>query len=334
MGRTILLAALTSFALALVIVRLLCTERLARLVVDIPNDRSLHSVPTPRTGGVGLMLAAALAWLGFGASALPTMAALTGLLALIFLIDDVRGLPVLPRFGAQFAVAIAFVAVSGPYPPLLMPLLVLGIVWVCNLYNFMDGSNGFAGGTTVFGFASYAIAAHLAGAADIALVAAIVAGAAAGFLMWNFDPARIFLGDAGSIPLGFLAAAIGVIGWSRGLWPFWLPPLVFAPFVIDSTVTLVQRAQRREKLWQPHRTHYYQRLVQSGWSHRRLALSAYAVMATASASGLLLRKAHPVAVIALLMFWSAVFAWIALAIDRRWARFRAGKPTELSSAKK
>ena len=334
MGKTIILAALSSFALALVIVRLLCTKRLSQLVVDVPNDRSLHTVPTPRTGGVGLMLAAALAWLAFGANALATVAALASLLTLIFFIDDVRGLPVLPRFAAQFAATIAFVVLSGPYPPLLVPLLVLGIVWVCNLYNFMDGSNGFAGGMTVFGFASYAVAAHLGGAGDVALVAAIIAGAAAGFLIWNFDPARIFLGDAGSIPLGFLAAAIGVIGWRRGLWPFWLPPLVFAPFVIDSGLTLIQRAQRRETLWQAHRTHYYQRLVQSGWSHRQLAFAAYAVMAMASASALLLRKAHPVAVTSLLLFWAAAFAWIALSIDCRWARFKAAQSTEPSAAKK
>ena len=334
MSRTILLAALTSFALALVIVRLLCSKRLARLVVDVPNDRSLHTLPTPRTGGLGLMLAAALAWWIFAAGTLPVVAGLAGLLALVFLIDDVCGLPVLPRFGAQFATAIAFVTLSGPYPALLSPLLILGIVWVCNLYNFMDGSNGFAGGMSVFGFASYAIAAYLSGAGDVALVVAIVAGAAAGFLMWNFDPARIFLGDAGSIPLGFLAAAIGVIGWRRGVWPFWLPLLVFAPFVIDATVTLIQRARRHEKVWEAHRTHYYQRLVQSGWSHRQLAVAAYAVMAAASASALALRNAHPVAVIALLLAWAAVFAGIALAIDYRWDRFHAAKSKELSTAEK
>ncbi len=334
MNKTIPLAALSAFVLAVVIVRLLCSRQFARLVVDVPNDRSLHTVPTPRTGGIGLMLAAAIVWLAFGGGALPMIAGLAGLLALVFLIDDVRGLPVLPRFGAQFLAAIAFVGTSGPYPVLLAPLLVLGIVWACNLYNFMDGSNGFAGGMALFGFASYAIAAHAGGAGDIALTAAIVAGAAAGFLMWNFDPARIFLGDAGSIPLGFLAAAIGIAGWRRGVWPFWLPPLLFAPFIIDSTVTLFQRAQRREKLWHAHRSHYYQRLVQSGWSHRRLALSAYALMAAVAASGLMLRNAHPVSVVALLLAWAATFAGIAFAIDRRWVRFKTGQPMEVSHSEK
>ena len=315
-----LIAVVATFLLALGIVRLLCSDRLARLVIDVPNDRSMHTVPTPRTGGIGLMLATAIVWLAFGDGGLGPVAPLTALLALIFLIDDVRSLPVLPRFAAQFAAAIAFVWATGPYPSLLLVPLVLGIVWSSNLYNFMDGANGLAGGMTVFGFASYAVAASFHGQADIATLAAIIAAAAAGFLVWNFDPARIFLGDAGAIPLGFLAAALGVLGWSQGVWPFWFPVLVFSPFVMDATVTLVRRALRGEALSQAHRSHYYQRLVQMGWSHRQLALAEYALMAAAAASALLLRRGHPVAVAVLLLAWASLYAAIARAIDRRWAR--------------
>ena len=320
----LLIAVLCTFLLALGLVRLLCTERLARLVVDIPNERSLHTLPTPRTGGIGLMLAVAIGWLLFAAT-LQTVAVLAALLALIFLIDDVRSLPVLPRFAAQFAAAIAFVALSGPFPVLLLVPLVLGIVWASNLYNFMDGSNGFAGGMALFGFASYALAAHAHGQAEIAMFSAIVAAAAAGFLVWNFDPARIFLGDAGSIPLGFLAAAIGIMGWSQGVWPFWFPPLVFSPFVVDATVTLVKRARRGEKVWEAHRTHYYQRLVQMGWSHRELASAEYMLMAVAALSALMLRVAHPIAVAALLIAWAGLYAAIAVAVDRQWEGFKHGR---------
>ena len=168
MLNSLLAAIMGTFSLALVLVRLLCTERLARLIVDVPNDRSLHTVPTPRTGGIGLMVAAALGWLWLAGSALPWLVGLAGLLALVFLIDDVWSLPVLPRFVAQFAVAIAFVWASGPYHVLLLVPLVLGIVWSSNLYNFMDGANGLAGGMTVFGFAAYAAAASLHGNGDIA----------------------------------------------------------------------------------------------------------------------------------------------------------------------
>ena len=337
MATTIYLSALLAFALALVQVRALCTRWLARLVVDMPNARSLHTLPTPRTGGIGLMLAVMIAWLTLkpataaaglepnGTSAVVLTAAIAGLLALIFLIDDVRGLPVSVRLGAQFAAAIAFVAMTlgtaTPLSLLLWPLLVVGIVWSINLFNFMDGTNGLAGGMAMFGFSAFAIAARAAGTGDIALLSAIVAGAAAGFLVWNFDPARIFLGDAGSIPLGFLAAALGVLGWQRGAFPFWMPLLVFSPFWVDATLTLWHRWKRGEKLSEAHRSHYYQRLIQMGWSHRKLALAQYALMAALAWSALALRTAEPIAVVAVLAVWIAVYAGLAFAIDGLWVRF-------------
>ena len=314
---TPLLAAIVTFALALGFVRALCSDRLAGLVLDIPNERSLHERPTPRTGGIGLMLAAALTVLVFAAG--PRAIVVPALcLAAVFLIDDVRGLPVLPRFLAQFAAAIWFLAASGPYGWLLFPLLMLGIVWSSNLYNFMDGSNGLAGGMAVIGFAAYALAANAAGDAEIALLAAVVAGASAGFLVWNFDPARIFLGDAGSIPLGFLAAAIGVLGWSRGLWPFWFPALVFSTFIVDSGLTLAKRLVHRENPFQAHRSHYYQRLIRMGWSHRRLALNAYGLMAATSLAALWLRSASLALSLLGLALWLAAFAGLALLIDLQW----------------
>src|SRR6185312_12884493 len=106
--------------------------------------------------------------------------------------------------------------------------------------------NGLAGGMTVVGFGAYAIAAHAQSAGDLAMAASAIAGAALGFLGWNFDPARIFLGDAGSVTLGFLAAAIGFLGWQREVWPVWFPLLVFSPFILDATVTLLVRMRRGE----------------------------------------------------------------------------------------
>jgi len=242
------------------------------------------------------------------------------LLAAVFLVDDVRGLPVLPRFLAQFLAAVSFVVATGPYGLLLLPLLTLGIVWSANLYNFMDGSNGLAGGMAVIGFGAYAVAAALADDPEVALLSAIIVGAAAGFLVWNFDPARIFLGDAGSIPLGFLAAAIGVLGWDRALWPFWFPALVFSTFIVDSGLTLAKRLIHRENPFQAHRSHYYQRLIRMGWSHRRLALAGYALMLATSLSALALRNLSLPTRLLGLALWLAILAALALAIDRRWRR--------------
>ena len=117
---------------------------------------------------------------------------------------------------------------------------------------------------------------YLADAAGLALLSASVAGAAAGFLPHNWAPARVFLGDAGSVPLGFLAGVLGVAGWTAGAWPAWFPLLVFSPFVVDASVTLLRRALRGERVWHAHREHLYQRMVRSGLGHGRTAALWYA----------------------------------------------------------
>lgn len=139
------------------------------------------------------------------------------------------------------------------------------IAWSANLYNFMDGNDGMAALMAVVGFAAYGFAAERAGSdggAYFALAAAVLP-----FLVVNLPPARMFMGDVGAVPLGFLAAASGFGGWRAGLWPDWFPVLVFLPFVADATVTLAARALRRERLWEAHKFHYYQRLHQLGAGH-------------------------------------------------------------------
>jgi UDP-GlcNAc:undecaprenyl-phosphate GlcNAc-1-phosphate transferase len=133
----------------------------------------------------------------------------------------------------------------------------------------------------------------------------------------NFPPARVFMGDTGSIPLGFLAGALGGYGWAAGAWPAWFPVLVFSPFVVDATVTLLRRLARRERVWIAHRTHYYQRLVLCGWSPRRLAWSAYALMAVAAAAALAAREPDGQGHYAIIAASTLAYFFILLAIDRR-----------------
>jgi UDP-N-acetylmuramyl pentapeptide phosphotransferase/UDP-N-acetylglucosamine-1-phosphate transferase len=206
--------------------------------------------------------------------------------------------------------------------PVLFATFLLAIVWYTNLYNFMDGSDGLAGGMAVIGFGAYAIAAQLSGASPFAALCAAVAAAAAGFLVFNFPPARLFMGDAGSVPLGFLAGALGVVGWSRGYWPIWCPLLAFAPFVCDATLTLLRRALRRERVWQAHRDHYYQRLVRMGFGHRGTALIEYSVMGGCAAIALLARRESATAQAGAVALAAAVLIAIAFWVDLRWARHR------------
>ncbi len=178
--------------------------------------------------------------------------------------------------------AALFLALAYQGPWFLLVPALLAIIWMINLYNFMDGSDGLAGGMSIAGFGTYAVAAYGGGLMELSVLAAALAGAAAGFLIWNFHKARIFMGDSGSVPLGFLAAALGLLGWQEGVWPMWFPVLVFSPFIADASVTLVKRYLRGERLSQAHRSHYYQRVLRMGLGHRGTALAAYVLMLATS----------------------------------------------------
>ncbi|MFL9928022.1 glycosyltransferase family 4 protein [Paraburkholderia sp. RL18-103-BIB-C] len=297
-----------------------------RLATDIPNDRSLHTRPTPRVGGWGIMpVVVVLIWLLAPSLWLPALAA--ALLAALSQIDDRRGLPARVRFGGHAAAVAALVAVyPAGVPWWALAAMAVLLVWLVNLYNFMDGSDGLAGGMALFGFGGYAMAASLpvgdAAHADpaLALAAAVVAGAAAGFLLFNFHPARIFLGDAGSIPLGFLAGALGYWGWREGVWPVWFPALCFAPFIGDASVTLLKRLLRGEKFWQAHREHYYQRMVQSGVGHASTAWAWYLFMVAGIMLAIWALQFAVLIQWLVVVVWAAVLAVAGLCIDRRWRR--------------
>lgn len=316
---------LLSFVVSAVLVRLLANGAFLRDVLDKPNERSLHVAPVPRTGGIGLCIGCAAGWLAFANGALPFLLVVVGGLWALSIADDVLDLPIRARLVAQVVAALAFLSVYFEGHPVVFLIALPTLVWMTNLYNFMDGSDGLAGGMTVIGFGAYAIAAYLAGAQTLAGIAASIVGAALGFLLWNFHPARIFMGDAGSIPLGFLSAAIGIAGWQSGVWPFWFPAVVFSPFIMDATVTLLKRYLRGEKLSAAHRTHYYQRLVQMGYGHKHTALIAYALMLVVAALALTARTAPPSTVVALLSVLGAVYVFGLRFVDRLWVRHRAGK---------
>lgn len=299
----------------------LMVRGIAWLPHDQPNERSLHAHAVPRSGGVGLVLGVGLAALFSSGFGLATLLILALLLALVSLVDDARGLPVSLRFGMQVAAALVFLWLYAPptWGAVAWLLCLLTLVWLTNLYNFMDGSDGLAGGMAFFGFGGYALAGWSAGDASMVLAAGTLAAAATGFLLFNFHPARIFMGDVGSIPLGFLAAALGLIGFWRGLWPWAFPLLAFSPFIADASVTLVRRLLRGEKVWQAHRNHYYQRLVRSGMGHRATALWGYGLMAVCAAAALYLQQrpdSMPFILIAFGMFYSLLMIWL----DRRWRR--------------
>ena len=307
----------SALATLLLIAWMLRTQ--GRWPLDVPNQRSLHARPVPRSGGIAMM---AGVFSGFAILQTPLVVVLpAAALVAVSHLDDVYGLPIPARLGAQVAAAAGFA--FGALPAAGLPslvLIVIGILWITNLYNFMDGSDGLAGGMTVAGFAFLGAGAWMSGDDALLIECAIVAAAGAAFLPFNFPPARIFMGDAGSVTVGFLAALLSVSGWRDGDWPLWFPAAVFAPFVADSTVTLLRRIGAGERFWEAHNKHYYQRLVRMGWGHRRTALAEYALMLACGTTALwALREPLPLQLGALVGL-VALHAALALWVDHAWRR--------------
>ena len=316
------LAAL-SFVVAFACLRVLLSC-FGTLALDKPGARSLHKRPVPRTGGLAVLVGTATS-IGFGVEALWLPLALALILAIISFADDVYRLPLLARLAAHLAAAgmIAWYTLS-PMHPLQMALLIAGITWMTNLYNFMDGADGVAGGMAVIGFATYGLAAGQAGDSALCAVSVALAGASAAFLAYNIHPARLFLGDVGSIPLGFLSGALGIVGWRNDVWPLWFPALIFGPFIADATVTLLKRLIRGERVWRAHREHYYQRMVLMGLGHRGTAVALYVLMLVCAAAALFGRNQSPLVQALAFLAGAAALAAAAIWADLRWARFARG----------
>lgn len=282
-----------TFLSAAVVTAVLLRSRIYKAMLDVPNDRSLHSTPTPRSGGIAILIGIVVGMVVQRPiiDSAPGLAIglAFGILAAVSIWDDLRGTPIFLRLSVHFLCAATFLAsgfvsysLTGDGDQYSGVLAWLGalffLVWMINLYNFMDGMDGFAGGMAVIGFGTFGCLAWMADSPLFMALSFIVAAAAAGFLLFNFPPARIFMGDTGSSVLGFLAGVFILWADRLGLFPFWIGLLVFSPFVVDATVTLLRRLISGKPVWVAHKTHYYQRLVQLGWGHRKTTLVEYGFM--------------------------------------------------------
>jgi UDP-GlcNAc:undecaprenyl-phosphate/decaprenyl-phosphate GlcNAc-1-phosphate transferase len=311
-----LIAALVCLALTTIILH----SKFGKGIQDIPNERSLHETPIPRIGGVGLMAGVLTGWAWMFYSLVWWVVLPVLLLFVISLIDDMQGLPVGKRLSAHLIAAAILIGGSGVFVQqgiVIAVVLLLLTVWMTNLYNFMDGSDGLAGGMALSGFTMYGIAALMNNNDAFAMVNFTIGAAALGFLYNNFHPAKVFMGDAGSIPLGFLVAALGLWGWQQGCWPAWFPLLVFSPFIVDASITLAKRAMRGAKVSEAHREHYYQRLVQLGVGHRNTAIFEYALMLSVGVSALLgLRNSDVLPYV--VEGWAIIYAIVMVSLDYWW----------------
>ena len=246
-------------------------------------------------------------------------------LALVSLLDDYLDLSAWLRLLAHLLVVALFLAITLDFSVQwwFALFMLLALTWMTNLFNFMDGTDGLAGGMALLGFAAYAWIAWSGGNFPLAILCSSVSAAVLAFLIFNFPPARLFMGDAGAVPLGFLAGAVGFVGWHDGLWHGITPLVIFSPFIVDATATLLKRGVASEKFWKAHRSHYYQRLVRMGWSHRRLALTEYVLMSATALSGSLYLDQTEYKW-GLVMFWGVFYVAVMVAVDLRWRSAESG----------
>jgi UDP-GlcNAc:undecaprenyl-phosphate GlcNAc-1-phosphate transferase len=303
--------------------------RLARYLPQAPpNVRSLHERPMPRVGGLAIwagFIPVALACPPLPGIATPAWVAAWFAVAAVSLVDDWRGAHPLLRLAVHAAAGLfAAITLLGPLAPWAasrvagVVLATLAIAWSANLFNFMDGSDGLAAAMGIVGFSAYALAAGIAGAPAHVYVA--LAAATVPFLVVNLPPARVFMGDVGAAPLGFLAAVFGIAGWRAGVWPGWFPLLVFLPFAADATVTLARRVGRRERVWEAHRSHYYQRLHQLGAGHGGTLAAYGGLMAATAATAMTVLALRPDAGWWALAVAASIVAALFARIDYHWGR--------------
>ncbi len=280
--------AVTATALvSLGLVRMVIALAVSSGRLDEPGHRQSHTRTTPTGGGLGLVsavvLATAVLWaldgiaVEWAAAVLPGMS----LLAVTGWLDDRRSLSRTFRLAVQLGVSfwlLVFLHLKGQAPGL--PGLAMGgivMVWVMNMYNFMDGSHGMAGFEGVFAGIVAGVVFLQQSDVAMALPAFLVAAACAGFLPWNFPRPRIFMGDSGSVPVGFALGSLLLIGVVRGSVNLPVASLVLAVFLVDSSLTLIQRVIRGERWYTAHRKHVYQRLIAKGWPHSRVLLLYQAI---------------------------------------------------------
>ncbi len=291
-----LVPVIAAFVIAVTLTPVIAAWARRRNLLDIPNHRSSHTVATPRTGGLALLLAvlAGLTLSRVIGGLAPDALLLAGgalCIAVAGFVDDIRSLPAAGRLLFQLVVAAAVVVALGR---LAIPVRVddrvivgLTVIWITaliNAYNFMDGIDGLAGGHAVVDGLGWAIIGTIVGSNGLIVIGSLVAAAAAGFLVHNWPPAKVFMGDAGSSFLGFIFGAMPLlVGGADTRAVHWAVLLTW-PLLFDTGFTLVRRIRRRENILLAHRSHLYQRLTATGVSHARVSL-LYSGLAAIGASG-------------------------------------------------
>ena len=271
--------------------------------IALPGERQSHKVATPAGGGLGLILAMVIVSLILQTlEALPVfwwLNMLPGilLLALVGWVDDKNFVSSRIRLLVQFTVSFWLLLCMGFLGSVLgagiTVITMVAMVWLMNLYNFMDGSNGMAAFQGVFCGLVFAALFAAGGHPSMAIIAVIVAAACAGFVPLNFPHAKVFMGDVASVPLGFIFAAFSVYGVSEGVFSVWICALIMSVFLVDASLTLAARVIQSEQWYTAHKQHVYQRLIEQEWSHSQVLIAYQAINVVMVLPALVLVTMYP-----------------------------------------
>lgn len=277
-------------------------------VLDLPNERSSHNQPTPRAGGLSIFLTVLLGWALYHLLGLPLRPDLTYLLlfgatvAGVGLIDDHRDVSVQWRLFVHFAAAAAVVWSLGPFSIVSAMAAVLAIVWFINLFNFMDGIDGIAAAEAITVTSGAAVLSFVAGDSAVSLLLLTIAVSSAGFLVWNWSPAQIFMGDVGSGFLGFVIGSLAIYTHFTHVLHITAWLILAGVFVVDATWTLLRRFLRGVPVYQAHHSHAYQRASRAVGQHGRVTIGVAVIN---------ILWLFPLAVVA---YFSPQWRWIFLGI--------------------
>ena len=264
-------------------------------LMDVPNQRSSHDVPTPRGGGLAIVAGTAVAWIAAALGGHAPFDAVVVLLsagiavAVVGFIDDRAHVAARWRLLVHLVAACIVTLWTGGLGHLVLPgyvielgwagaiLALLGIIWMTNLFNFMDGIDGIAGAEAATVALSAAALLWLSGHPDQAALMAVVGAASLGFLAWNWPPAKIFMGDIGSSFLGFVLGAMAIITHANDTLDIWSWLVILGVFVVDATMTLIRRVMRGERFYEAHRSHAYQHAARRLGSHKAVTIAVASI---------------------------------------------------------
>ena len=335
----LILLFLVGFCVSWLLTRMFCSGKRVNFLIDIPNERSLHEYPVPRSGGIAILISLIVtiifSFIFIDLSEFLVVYLGAFLLSIISFYDDKNHIQAQYRllshtvisFSIVFIFDFSLIVLRLPGVEWELPyfwgglLCVVSTIWLINLYNFMDGMDGFASGMAIIGFSTLAILGIVNDQLIYATGCISIVAAVAGFYIFNFPPAKIFMGDSGASVLGLLVATFIIWADRHQIFPAWIGVLIFSAFIVDATATLMRRAINREKVWQAHRTHYYQKLVQLGWGHKKTVMFEYLLMLSCGFSAILASLSSVVIQWIMIAVWVCMYAGLIFILNVYLSRY-------------